>query len=113
MKLNKSVVFFDTQFQKQTRAQDFALNPFETLALDYIKGTVLDLGCGLGNLSLEAGARGHQVVAVDASPTAVARINADRLQILYLQIPGVIPDIVRNTRRGICMRSVLACFQRR
>lgn len=73
---NKSVEFFEAQFQRQVREQDFALNPFETLALDYLKGTVLDLGCGLGNLSLEAGRRGHRVVAVDASPAAVTRINS-------------------------------------
>ncbi|MFQ5731523.1 MAG: SAM-dependent methyltransferase [Planctomycetaceae bacterium] len=74
---NKSIEFFDGQFQRQFRERDFALNPFETVALDYLTGTVLDLGAGLGNLSLAAGRRGHQVVAVDASPTAVARINAD------------------------------------
>ena len=74
---NESVEFFETQFRRQIRQQDYALNPFETLALDYLTGTVLDLGSGLGNLSLEAGRRGHRVVAVDASPSAVARINAD------------------------------------
>jgi tellurite methyltransferase len=73
---NESVKFFDTQFQRQIREQDYALNPFETVALDYLTGTVLDLGCGLGNLSLEAARRGHWVVAVDASAAAVARINA-------------------------------------
>jgi tellurite methyltransferase len=73
----KSVEFFEAQFQRQVRDQKYALNPFETLALDYLTGSVLDLGCGLGNLSLEAGRRGHRVVAVDASPTAVARINMD------------------------------------
>jgi tellurite methyltransferase len=74
---NKSVEFFDAQFQQQIRRQDYALNPFETLALDHLTGTVLDLGSGLGNLSLEAGRRGHRVVAVDASSAAVARINTD------------------------------------
>jgi len=74
---NESVEFFDTQFQRQVRERDYALNPFETLALAYLKGTVLDLGSGLGNLSLEAGRRGHDVVAVDASLAAVSRINVD------------------------------------
>ena len=73
----RSVEFFETQFQRQIRQQDYALNPFEVLALDHLRGTVLDLGSGLGNLSLEAGRRGHRVVAVDASPAAVARINTD------------------------------------
>jgi tellurite methyltransferase len=76
----KSVAFFETQFQRQVRDQEYALNPFETLALDYLTGSVLDFGSGLGNLSLEAGRRGHRVVAVDASPTAVARINTDALR---------------------------------
>lgn len=73
----KSMDFFETQFQRQVREREFALNAFETLALDHLVGSVLDLGSGLGNLSLEAGRRGHRVVAVDASATAVARINAD------------------------------------
>ena len=73
----KSVEFFETQFRRQVRDEEYTLNPFETLALDYLKGSVLDLGSGLGNLALEAGRRGHRVVAVDASPTAVARINTD------------------------------------
>jgi len=74
---NRSVEFFEAQFQRQVRERDYALNPFETLALDYLVGTVLDLGSGLGNLSLEAGRRGYRVIAVDASPAAVARINTD------------------------------------
>jgi tellurite methyltransferase len=74
---NKSVAFFEKQFQRQVQDQEYSLNPFEILALEYLQGSVLDLGCGLGNLSLEAGRRGHRVLAVDASPTAVARLNRD------------------------------------
>lgn len=72
----RPVDFFDTQFQRQVRESDFALNPFERLALDYVAGTVLDYGCGLGNLTLATARRGCRVVAIDASPTAVERIRA-------------------------------------
>jgi tellurite methyltransferase len=89
---NKSVDFFEGQFQRQVRDQEYALNPFEILALDYVKGSVLDLGCGLGNFSLEAGRRGHRVLAVDASPTAVARINKDA-QREGLPVRGMQADI--------------------
>jgi tellurite methyltransferase len=92
----KSVAFFESQFQRQVRDEEYALNPFEILALDYVKGSVLDLGCGLGNLSLEAGRRGHHVLAVDASPTAIARLNKDA-QCEGLPVRGTHADIERWT----------------
>ena len=73
----QSVEFFEGQFRRQVQDREYGLNPFESLAIEYLKGEVLDLGSGLGNLSLEAGRRGHRVVAVDASSTAVERINMD------------------------------------
>ena len=75
MNASHSVSLFDKQFQKQISEQSFALNPFEQAALPYLTGSVLDLGCGLGNLAVEAARRGASVVAVDASPTAVAHIR--------------------------------------
>ncbi len=73
--MNRSVDFFETQFQRQTESGDFALNPFERLAIPYLSGSVLDLGCGLGNLAIEAAQRGCPVVALDASPAAIAHIR--------------------------------------
>jgi tellurite methyltransferase len=75
MKVNRSIEFFDAQFNRQVREKDFALNPFEKLALPYLHGTVLDMGCGLGNLSIEAARRGCSVLALDASPNAIDRIK--------------------------------------
>ncbi len=72
---NHSVRFFDSQFQGQVANSQFALNPFETLALPHLAGEVLDLGCGLGNLALEVARAGATVTALDASPTAVAHIR--------------------------------------
>lgn len=76
MNANQSITFFDTQFQKQVAGNEFALNPFEKVALPFVRGRVLDLGCGLGNLSIEAARRGAEVVAVDASATAIERIRS-------------------------------------
>ncbi len=73
--MNRSVDFFDSQFKRQIAGGDFALNPFEKLALPFLRGRVLDLGCGLGNLSIEAARRGCSVLALDASVNAIKRIR--------------------------------------
>lgn len=77
----KSIRFFDEQFQQQIAKGEFALNPFEQAVLPYLSGGVLDLGCGLGNLAIAAARRGCAVTALDASRTAVDRVNeaANRL----------------------------------
>lgn len=72
---NRSIDFFEAQFQGQAAVGEPALNPFEVLALPYVAGRVLDLGCGLGNFSIEAARRGCDVVALDGSPTAIARLR--------------------------------------
>ena len=72
--MSRSIDFFDAQFRKQVAAGDFALNPFEKAALPFVRGRVLDLGCGLGNLGLAAAREGARVTAVDASTTAIVRI---------------------------------------
>lgn len=71
-----SVQFFDAQFSRQDAAKEFALNPFELRALPFIQGSVLDLGCGLGNLSIAAAEKGASVIALDASPAAIQSLAA-------------------------------------
>lgn len=75
MHISDSVKFFDTQFRKQALDRDFRLNPFEVAALPYLRGRVLDYGCGLGNLAFAAAGRGCSVLALDASPAAIAHIK--------------------------------------
>lgn len=72
---NRAAEFFDTQFQRQAAAGDYALNPFELAILPFLFGDVLDLGCGLGNLAIAAAREGCRVTALDASPTAVADLG--------------------------------------
>ncbi len=75
MTSDASIRFFESQFQRQVQASDLKLNPFEQRALPYLRGRVLDYGCGLGNLALAAARQGCSVVALDASPTAIAHLR--------------------------------------
>jgi tellurite methyltransferase len=72
---NQSIEFFDKQFEKQVKEGELKLNPFEEIALKYVKGQVLDLGCGLGNLAIEAARLGCSVLALDASSKAIGHIS--------------------------------------
>jgi tellurite methyltransferase len=76
MSSEHSIQFFDRQFQRQVGEGDLQLNPFEQIALPHLRGRVLDLGCGLGNLALAAARRGCQVLALDSSPAAIAHLDS-------------------------------------
>lgn len=94
METNRSVAFFDSQFERQVASADFALNPFEQIALPYVRGSVLDLGCGLGNLAVAAARRGAAVVAVDASAHGIGRITATARK-EGLDIRAVLADVAQ------------------
>ncbi len=85
MSSNRSIAFFDEQFRRQAREAELELNPFEVLALPCLRGEVLDLGCGMGNLAIAAARTGCKVTALDASPAAIehvrARAAAERLPV--------------------------------
>lgn len=76
MTKSRSIAFFDEQFRRQSIDGALKLNPFEEVALPYLKGDVLDFGCGLGNLAFAAAEIGCTVTALDASPAAIEHIRA-------------------------------------
>jgi len=91
-----SVRFFDRQFRGQVEAGDFRLNPFEQAALPHLRGRVLDLGCGIGNLSIEAARRGCRVLALDASETAIVSLR-ERASAAGLDVDARTADLATCT----------------
>lgn len=75
MTTSHSVQFFEQQFRRQVRDAELQLNPFEEAALPYLRGRVLDFGCGLGNLAAAAARQGCSVLALDGSATAIAHLR--------------------------------------
>ena len=73
--MSDSIEFFDRQFEDQIRQGQNRLNRFELMTQAYLRGEVLDLGCGLGNLAIAAAEAGCRVLAVNAAPTAVAHLQ--------------------------------------
>jgi tellurite methyltransferase len=74
--MNRSIEFFDEQFRRQASDAALALNPFEAMTLPYLRGEVLDVGCGLGNLAFAAARQCCTVTALDGSPAAIEHVRS-------------------------------------
>jgi cyclopropane fatty-acyl-phospholipid synthase-like methyltransferase len=67
---------FDARYREGTPPWEIGAPQPEIVRLEeggQIVGEVLDLGCGTGENALHLAARGHRVVGIDGSPTAIAR----------------------------------------
>lgn len=89
--MNRSVEFFEAQFRRQARERELVLNPFERAVLPNLSGSVLDIGCGMGNLALAAAARGCEVTAVDACSAGIESLDA-RVREAHAQVRPVLAD---------------------
>lgn len=90
--MKTSIDFFDTQFRSQSPDAALKLNPFEESALPYLRGDVLEFGCGMGNLAFAAATHGCRVTALDGSPAAVDHVRA-RAAAQSAQVSTAVADL--------------------
>jgi len=61
--------------------------PVEKRAMRWVRGRILDVGCGAGRVAMHLQERGHDVLAIDESPLAVEvarRRGVERAEVLSL-----------------------------
>lgn len=71
-------------------------------------GDVLDVGCGSGENALYLAARGHRVLGVDASPTAIERARAKAKE-RDLAVPFQVADALDLAKLRRRFETVLDC----
>ena len=59
--------------------------------LDHCQGSTIDLGCGPGRLAAELRTRGHDVLGVDASPTALAEARRRGVPVVCRSVFDPVP----------------------
>ena len=90
-----------------TAEPDYYLAPYrswwsqERRAMRFVRGRVLDLGCGAGRVGLHLQGLGHEVVGIDVSPLAV---EVARLRGLVDARTGTLDSAVRA---GECFDTIL------
>ena len=99
MSVSRSVEFFDRQFAQQAGGPSPGLNPFEQAALPHLRGSVLDYGCGMGEMSLAAARAGCTVHALDASEVAVSHLRR-RAEAEQLSITAEVADLRSHRIHG-------------
>ena len=63
--------FIDSQSTKGYFASYEAWSPIEQKAMEFVRGRVLDIGCGAGRHSLYLQSKGFNVLGIDNSPLAI------------------------------------------
>jgi len=87
--------YFDVSGGPDTYFREYKnWSPHERKAMQYVRGRVLDIGCGAGRSGLHLQTRGHEVLGIDVSPLAlkVARQRGLR-STRELSITKVGPDL--------------------
>ena len=76
-----------------------------------VRGPILDVGCGTGELSLFFARRGHEVLGIDLSSLAIAQAREKarwrRIPAAFLVLDAL--DLPALARRGFSFRTVLDC----
>jgi SAM-dependent methyltransferase len=72
--------YFDAEDVSHYFAEFRSWPPQQRRAMDFVRGRVLDVGCGAGCHALRLQSKGHEVVGIDASPLAIRVCRARGLQ---------------------------------